>query len=292
MIDPASHRHARAQDAWTAFWADPTQLCCAAGAPEIRQAVTRHWSSFAGALAPGTRVLDLGCGASAVGRMLLAARPDLHITGIDSASIPPTAHPQLELLADTAMESLPFADQAFGAAVSQFGYEYSRIDESAGEIARVLAPGAKLSLLVHHAESAIVATTRSRLNAIVAFLRPIVRAAFCSGDAAAFNRQMSALVARYPHDALMAQLARSLPSRLGGTRTERNTIWHAIEEALAPELCIAQPLTACFVAPIELDDWSASLRQVCDAMRVSVLREPNGDPIAWRIDGTRGAARS
>src|SRR3954471_4686800 len=88
---------ARDRDAWTLFWADSAQSRCAAGAPEIWQALERHWFAFARSLSPGTRVLDLGCGAGAVGRLLLAARPDLHVTGVDSAQVPHSDHARLEL---------------------------------------------------------------------------------------------------------------------------------------------------------------------------------------------------
>src|ERR1051325_7514473 len=89
VANPAGARAgARDREAWTLFWADSTQSRCAAGAPEIWQSLVRHWTSFAGALPRGARVLDLGCGAGAVGRMLLAARDDLHVTGIDAAKVP------------------------------------------------------------------------------------------------------------------------------------------------------------------------------------------------------------
>ena len=48
----------------------------------------------------------------------------------------------------------------------------ARLMLAAREIARVLAPGAKLSFLVHHADSAIVAATRARLDVIDMFLGP------------------------------------------------------------------------------------------------------------------------
>jgi len=108
---PASGVHARAADAWTAFWADPDQSRCAAGAPGIWQALAGHWASFAKSLAPRTHVVDLGCGASAVGRLLVGADSELQVTGVDSAIIPPASHPQLAVLSQTAMESLPFADR-------------------------------------------------------------------------------------------------------------------------------------------------------------------------------------
>src|SRR5262245_57473422 len=94
VADPAGTRAgARDREAWTLFWADSAQSRCSAGAPEIWQSLLRHWVSYAESLPRGARVLDLGCGAGAVGRMLLAARDDLHVTGIDAATVPRSKHP-------------------------------------------------------------------------------------------------------------------------------------------------------------------------------------------------------
>src|SRR6185369_3960633 len=114
---------ARDRDAWTQFWADSTQSRCSGGAPEIWQSLLRHWVMFSESLPHGARVLDLGCGAGAVGRMLLASRGDLRVTGVDAAKVPRSKHAQMELLSETDMESLPFDDGSFTAVVSQFGYE-------------------------------------------------------------------------------------------------------------------------------------------------------------------------
>lgn len=277
----------RIDEAWTLFWADPAQSRCAAGAPEIRRSLADHWSAFAAALPRGTRVLDLGCGAGAVGRMLLDARGDLHITGIDAAKIPRSDHPHLELLPGTGMESLPFPERSFGAVVSQFGFEYSHTEDAAREMARVLAFGAKLSFLVHHANSAIVSANRSRLGAVVAFLAPDTRTAFCAGDAAGLGARLSLLVQRYPDDDLISGLARALPARLGWLKEKRVSTWEALEEALAPEQCVSDSLNACCVAPAQIDAWLAPLRRVCELDPVGVLREPNDVPIAWRAGGAR-----
>jgi SAM-dependent methyltransferase len=286
VMTPAGAQES-ATGAWTAFWADPEQSRCAAGAPEIWQAIRSHWTSFSQGLAPGTSILDLGCGAGVVGRLLVAGRSDLEVTGVDSAKIPPAAHPHLAVLSQTAMEALPFPERRFGAAVSQFGYEYSQTAATAREISRVLNAGAKLSLLVHHAESAIVASTRSRLDAIGALLAPAMRATFCSGDATGFRAQLSSLLGRHPHDPLIAQLAQALPPRLGSPQTKRTAIWAAIDEALAPERCVAESLLARCVAPSHLAEWLGPLASVCELQPVSVLREPNGDPIAWSVEGVR-----
>jgi len=287
VMTPAADAQESATDAWTAFWADPEQSRCAAGAPAIWQALATHWVSLSRSLAQGTPVLDLGCGAGVVGRLLVGARPDLRVTGVDSAKIPSAKHSQLELLSHTKMEFLPFQERRFGAMVSQFGYEYSRIEATTREIARVLAPGARISFLVHHADSAIVASTRARLDVIHALLGPAMRTAFCSGDAAYFNAQMRALIEKHAQDALIAHLAQALPPRLGNTTEKRIATWVAIEEALAPERCVSETLSACCVSASQIDEWSGPLRSVCQLLPVSVLREPNGDPIAWKLEGVR-----
>jgi len=289
-VNPGPRGYGLAKDAWTAFWQDPGQSRCVAAAHDIWQVLTHHWATFAAKLAHGTRVLDLGCGAGAVARLMLAARGDVQVTGIDFARVPLVLHPNFELLSDTPMESLPFGEHCFGAVVSQFGYEYSQTDAAARELAQVLAPGARLAFLAHHSESSIVATNRTRLNALIGFLGPMTRSTFCSGDIATFNALMASLKEKHPHDSLIAELARSLPSRVERTPREKAAIWTAIEDALAPERCLADALNSCCVASTELDEWLAPLRAICDLAPVTVLRAPNGEPIAWKIEGIRRVA--
>jgi len=192
---------ARIREAWTAFWREPaSRRQCLGGAPEITQALRDRWSAFAAPLLDNARVLDIGCGAGAAARPLIAVRPDLRITGLDFARVPPAAEPQLRLLSDTPMESMPFADASFDAAISQFGFEYGRTHKTARELARVLAPGGTFLLLVHHAESSIVATNRARLNALLALQQDEMRTAFLSGSVTALNAEMSSLRRDHPGD--------------------------------------------------------------------------------------------
>jgi SAM-dependent methyltransferase len=276
----------RTREAWTAFWQEPGQSRCVAAAADVSTTLDRHWTSFAPTLPAGSRVLDLGCGAGAVARALLEARGDIHVTGVDFARIPLTLRPRMELLADTAMESLPFADGSFAAATSQFGFEYGHTAKAAPEMTRVLAPGATFSFLVHHAGSLIVAADRARLDALHVFLAPKMRDAFCAGEAA-FAAQLTALRQAHPDDALIAELARALPLRLSRPERERRAIWTAVEDALAPEVCLAEALNACCVAPGELDRWTEALRGSCELRPISVLPDPAGPPLAWIIEGAR-----
>jgi SAM-dependent methyltransferase len=242
---------------------------------------------FAASLAPGARILDVGCGAGAVARALIAARRDVRVAGIDFAKAPLMTDDRAELFSDIAMEALPFAEGSFDAAVSQFGFEYGQTNEAASELARVLAADARISLLVHHEESSIVAAGRARLNALVAFLGRKTRAAFCAGEAAAFNARMSVLKEWHPRDALISELARSLPLWTRRALAERLVIWRAMEDALAPELCILEALDARCVAPEGLEDWVRPLRVFFDLRSASVLRAPDASPLAWRIEGAR-----
>jgi SAM-dependent methyltransferase len=285
VMDTASGFRARAAEAWSAFWADSAQSRCAAGAPGIWVALSGHWESFGRSLEAGTRVLDLGCGAGVVGQLLLDARSDLRITGIDSAKIPPSTTPRLALMPQTDMESMPFAGRQFGAVVSQFGFEYSQMNDAVREIARVLEPGAKLSFLVHHAESSIVHTTRARLKVIEEFLGPTLCAAFCSADVTTFSSELSALIQRHQDDALAAHPARALPPRLSSPHGHRLAIWTALEVALEPERRVSESLMACCVKPPQLEEWLEPLRCVCDCGPIPALREVNGEPVAWIIQG-------
>jgi SAM-dependent methyltransferase len=280
---------ARIREAWTAFWREPTsRLQCLGGAPEITRALRDRWSAFAAPLPANARVLDIGCGAGAAARSLIAARPDLRITGLDFARVP-AGGPQMRLLSDTPMESMPFADASFDAAISQFGFEYGRTHKTARELARVLAPGGAFLLLVHHAESSIVATNRARLNALLALQQDEMRAAFLSGSVTALNAEMSSLRRDHPGDTLVAELARVLPPRTQMSGRERSAAWSAVEVALAPEQAILEALDSCCVAPEEIDGWLGPLRQFCAVTRVSVVRKPGGQSIAWQVGGLRCA---
>ena len=280
------HDRARIREAWTAFWQDPASgQQCIRGAPDVTHALRAHWSSFAASLSPGARVLDLGCGAGAAAGALVAARRDLRVTGVDFAMVPAASDARITLVSDTAMEQLPFEDGSFDAAVSQFGFEYGRTHKTARQLARVLAPGAPFAFIVHHAGSSVVAANRARLKAIRTVQAPDMRAAFVSGSSFALGAKLSSLQRAHPADTLVGSLARLLPDRAREDSRKRTAAWSAVEEALWPERTVLEALDACCVAPEELDGWLGPLRQFAVVTEASVLRKPNGDAIAWRIEG-------
>lgn len=287
--DGAARRHdrTRIRDAWTAFWQDPASgRQCIRGAPDITQALRDHWSGIAAHLPSDVRVLDLGCGAGAAAHALITARQDLHVTGIDFARVPAASDARITLLSDTAMEQLPFQDARFDAIISQFGFEYSRTHKTAHQMARVLKPGGRFSFVVHHAGSSVVATNRASLAAIRDIQELDMCEAFLAGNVFALGAKLAFLQREHPGDTMVQELSRSLPARArqGGAK---GAAWRAVEEILAQERAILEALDGCCVAPEELDGWLGPLRQVCAVTSTSVLRKPNGVPIAWCIGGTR-----
>jgi SAM-dependent methyltransferase len=240
-------------------------------------------------------VLDIGCGAGIVGRILLGARWDLRVIGVDLARVAASADWRLDLMSETAMEELPFEDQRFDAAVSQFGFEYGSIARSAKEAARVLAPGAPFSFIVHHAHSPIVRADRARDRALRAVLGRRVEQAFLTGLPAPLDRQLELVRRLGPSDTIVSQVANALRSRLGLGCDERRAVWRAIVEALAPERELIAALENSCVAPDRFDEWLAKLTGPLEISNASVLRRPNGDVIGWTVDGvtsrTAGSAR-
>ncbi len=64
------------------------------------------------------------------------------------------------------MERLPFKAGSFDAVTSQYGFEYGDTQQIGREIWRVLRPGGRLRLLIHHRASAILAHNGARREAL------------------------------------------------------------------------------------------------------------------------------
>ena len=152
--------------AWESYWRENQGRGCVPDAPGVAAVLNDNWSNFARRLPQGCAVIDLGSGAGAVLDMLGAARPDLDLVGVDSVpSLPGTAATS-RVRTGVAMEQLPFADASFGAACSQFGFEYGEMERSAAELARVLAPASPVRLVLHDRAGPVVRQSESRLDAL------------------------------------------------------------------------------------------------------------------------------
>ena len=67
------------------------------------------------------------------------------------------------------MEDLPFEDDSFDGAVSQFGFEYGDVVAGAAEMLRVVKKDGVIALMVHRGDGPIHGRDRDRVAAAVAF---------------------------------------------------------------------------------------------------------------------------
>lgn len=130
------------------------------------------WRAFFTTFETGARLLDLATGGGQVARLAhetaAAEGKGFDITGVDYADLGPLAGevaPGLRLTGGVALERLPFADASFDGAASQFGIEYADVRRALPELARVLRPGGRARLLLHHADSAVSRSTAEQAAA-------------------------------------------------------------------------------------------------------------------------------
>lgn len=137
------------------------------------------WRAAFAPLAPGARVVDLATGNGAVA--LLAAefartesRP-LEVLGLDSAAIDGArlraAHPALAadydavtLRGGVRLEATGLEEASVDLVTSQYGFEYGDTAAGSREIARILRPGGRVAMVLHHDASAILAQAREGLH--------------------------------------------------------------------------------------------------------------------------------
>jgi SAM-dependent methyltransferase len=277
---------------WSRFWRDfgpsdaPQERCYIPG--DGREAVDLHWAQVADALRDGAQVIDLGCGTGIVGATLLRRRSALRVTGVDWAAVP-AAHAiaNLNIRPGVRMESLPFDDASFDAAVSLFGIEYGAIDRIAPELRRVLRPGAPFSFLIHHADSEILREGSLRRRAVRELLSGPMKAGFLAGDPVAIDRQRQALRARYAGEPSVQLFADYLRRHSDRARRERQALWQKLEQDFGPEVALLHQLERSAKSAKAMGAWLAPLLATMAWVGVDVLRRRSGEPIAWRVHGQR-----
>jgi len=288
---PKSKCLAEGPSLWTAFWQEfhpenqPSERCHIPG--DGRNAVDRHWAQFAAGLPQGAQVIDLGCGAGIVGRMLLNYRNDLSITGIDFADVPTPAVENLTIHPWVSMEAIPFDAGRFDAAVSLFGIEYGNIGKTAGELGRILKPGARFSFLVHHSESEIVCEGAFRRKGLRELLSGKVKAAFLSGNIASLDQLIGKLRNQFPDEPSVRLFTKWLRHHVTRTGAERQLAWQNLLDGLNPEVALLTHLGRSAKAAAEMGNWLGSLLPIMKMVSVSVLRRNSGEPIAWQVSGIR-----
>lgn len=291
------------RETWSRYWASgQTHSCFAAGKPFDSGFV---WKGFFDSLAPGTRVLDLACGAGALTRLALAHPHGFAVTGADYAQ---TLAPieRARVVAGAALEALPFEDGAFDAAISQFGLEYADTDAALREAARVLAPGGRLGVLAHARDGEAVAAARTRITRAASLIAP--------DGLAAQVRALGEARAKGRGEAQALEVVRRLFAEETARPLDETTHWalsflaeilnkkdrfpppYLIENAqtVLDELS-AHSARLSLMTEASLDDNAAAgLAQAAREAGLStdgpdIVRDPAGRPVGWWLQGQAGA---
>jgi len=269
-------------DAWSRYWARERSGACLPGAPPSVQArLEQLWQVTARAAPVAARWLDVAAGGGAVARIVRAVRPDVVVTGIDAAAVPPEAA-ALGVQGGIDAAALPFGDGRFAVVSSQFGLEYCPAAAWA-EAARVLAPGGALRLICHHAGSRAVAQNAARLAAMRALVAAGVFAlaesvAAGRGEEAGLVAAVVAARAAHAGQSVAAELPQALGQWARAGRADAVAAIRAEAEAEMARLAAMQAAA--------LDDAAIAVRQTWLpglVPQVDVVADADGVPICWSL---------
>jgi SAM-dependent methyltransferase len=146
---------------WNDFWeSSQAHSGCGASSTQwdaIETAQRPFWESFAMTLPKGARVVDLATGNGVVMGLLMGARRDLRLVGVDLAPRLPAPPKGTRAIAGVAMEALPFGDGTQDAVVGRFGLEYGDVPRVVAEVTRVLRDGGRAAFMCHRLDGPILA---------------------------------------------------------------------------------------------------------------------------------------
>lgn len=159
---------------WTEYWRGGHPEVMTIGAGPGREAfdAASVWLGYFGGFQAGARLLDLATGGGQVAAFASAAGDatgrTFEVIGVDHAELAASRGPGAPgyvLMGSVALEKLPFPSAHFDGASSQFGIEYADTRQALAELARVLKPGGRALMLIHHADSAITRSTAGQAGA-------------------------------------------------------------------------------------------------------------------------------
>ncbi|MGQ0589749.1 MAG: class I SAM-dependent methyltransferase [Sphingosinicella sp.] len=217
----------------------------------------------------------------------MSHRNDLRITGVDLARVPVRNQAHLTIHAPVNMEALPFGDRGFDAAVSQFGIEYGNIVDTARELERVLIPGARFCFLVHHRDSEIVREGSARRLALRELTSGQIKSAFLSGSVKGVDQQHRHLKKLFPAEPMVKLVNDHFHHNIARTRAERQAVWRKLSDDLNPEIWLLLQLDRSAKSAAEMGSWLVPLLSTMTSVGASIVRRGSGEPIAWKLHGTR-----
>ena len=155
---------------WSVFWRQGHSTTFGDWYKQGYDGAVAEWWQAALTQAPeNATVIELGCGNCSLLPAMVKAGSGGKYIGVDVARVSPSAVAEQGLAesgvevilhSETPAEEVPEADAMADLLASVFGIEYSGLDRSVPEAARLLKPGGRFCALLHHDES--IVTTMSK----------------------------------------------------------------------------------------------------------------------------------
>ncbi|MFW5969905.1 MAG: class I SAM-dependent methyltransferase [Halofilum sp. (in: g-proteobacteria)] len=298
--------------------------------------IASFWRHHFEALADGACIVDIATGNGAVALLALDAAAGtgrtFRIHGTDLAAIDPATRiadadlrerlQRIRFHPRTPAESLPFADASVDLACSQFGLEYSDTTRSIPELARVLRPGGRAALILHHHASSIVRSAREEARGLDYvldearvylktrnFLRALAETRSQRGRSGGTLPPKATKKRRAVDDAIesVQNAARGQPNPrvlLGSLNYVQEVLamtgrvgadealgW--LEEARQRVVAMRRRLADMQAAACTDEDVTAMVQKLdmagFEAIRIGVFDDDNGATTGWRVEATRTA---
>ena len=177
-------------ESWDNYWQNPANESAHGSGGTPHPIVQSFWSEFFGAAQSEfgrPRLADIasGSGAVAAAARSIFGPPNVQLTCIDVSAAAIEAlqrrFPEVTGVVADARE-IPLPAASFDIVCSQFGIEYAGAD-ALGEALRLLAPGGRLGLLIHHRDGGIFRQCAASLDAV----RQLESSGFIDKTAAMFT---------------------------------------------------------------------------------------------------------
>jgi SAM-dependent methyltransferase len=157
--------------AWSRYWKqDVLHSLPGSFAGNYAGGIGRFWQQQFESLDASHRVLDIATGNGAIPQLVCKACSTgmPRVDAIDLAEVAPDwlasqslqCRQALHFHAGVSAEALPFPDASFDLVTSQYGIEYCDAARAVPELARVLKPGGRVALLLHHRDSRLAEVAR------------------------------------------------------------------------------------------------------------------------------------
>lgn len=167
---------------WDEYWATSAKSTISDYDKRVYgQELTNKWRSLIEVYSGDDSIVDLACGNGDIALIAYSVVKNKKynniIYGIDYATIRLNEEVQgkealdyISWLPNTKAEMLPIEDNSIGLVLSQFGFEYTDVELSIIELARIIKVGGHISFLIHHDDSFISKQTKIEMSCYQGFL--------------------------------------------------------------------------------------------------------------------------